>query len=323
SLGLFVGVHLVEKCQKEGRRCALVAVHMHPLYPSATSAHVNFPHAPAWLPGRGLYHRLTHHLGWHGFWQLLRRPLNSARRTVLGLPALSPRQLYRRAQQPWPTLYAYSPTMIPPPAALPAHATVTGYWVLPPTGTWQPPAALCEFLAAGPPPVLISFGSILGGRDPNRMTELLVAALQHSGQRGLIYRGWGDLGNIPLPPTILAIESVPHAWLLPQVAAVVHHGGAGVTAATVLAQRPAVVVPVFGDQQLWAVRLQELGLAPAPIPRRWLTAARLAAAIAQAIGDARLATNLQGMAPRLQSEDGVGRAVTWLHTHWQYQPENI
>ena len=183
---------------------------------------------------------------------------------------------------------------------------------MPAPPTWQPPAALVEFLAAGAPPVLVTFGSILGGQNPDLMTQLLVAAIQACGQRGLIYRGWGDLGNCPLPPTMLAIDSVPHDWLLPQVAAVVHHGGAGITAATVRTQRPSVIVPVFGDQQVWADRLHALGVAPPPIPRRRLTTERLVAALHRALTDASMAANLQGVCAQLQAEDGVAQAMAWL-----------
>ncbi len=308
TLGLLVGLHLVEK-----RPCPLVAVHLHPLFATPQRAHVNFPTAPAWLPGRRAYHRLTHHMGWHGLWQLLRRPLNRVRRTVLDLPPLSVLQLYSRAGATVPTLYAYSPLVAPPvKAELPAAALLTGYWWLPPAPAWQPPAALCAFLAAGPAPVLITFGSILGGRDPNRMTELLVDALHRSGQRGLIYRGWGDLGNLPLPATVMAIEAVPHGWLLPQVVAVVHHGGAGVTAAALRAGVPSVVVPVFGDQIFWAERVHALGVTPHPIPRHHLTSHNLAAAMQQAITDPTQRARRQPLAASLQAEAGVAVAIRWL-----------
>ncbi len=313
TLGLFVGLHLVEKRQIDRRPCALVAVHFHPLFATPNAAHVNFPSAPAWLPGRGLYHQFTHEAGWHGMWQLLRRPLNRTRQTVLDLPPLSARQLYRRAGQPVPTLFAYSTTVAPVPVnELPSSAVVTGYWFLPPASSWQPPPALYDFLAAGAPPLLITFGSILGGRDPNGMTTLLVEALQRSGQRGLIYRGWGDLGNILLPATIMAIDAVPHAWLLPQMAAIVHHGGAGTTAAALRAGTPSVVVPVFGDQLFWAQRLHALGVAPPALPRRQLTSQKLAAAIQQTLTDPTMLTRRQELATRLQAEDGIARAVAWL-----------
>jgi UDP:flavonoid glycosyltransferase YjiC (YdhE family) len=309
TLGLLVGTHLSEK-----RACPLVAVHMHPLFADPERAHVNFPHAPSWLPLRKAYHRLTYHLGWHGFWQFLRRPLNRARRQALELPPLSPWQLYQRARQPLPALFAYSPLVAPPDSPLRAHAHVTGYWPLPSPPNWQPSPTLVDFLQQGPPPVLVSFGSILGGRDPDKMTTLLVAALAHSGHRGLIYRGWGDLGNIPLPSTVLAIDDTPHDWLFPQLAAVVHHGGAGVTATALRHGTPQVVVPVFGDQRFWGERVQALHCGPVAIPRSQITAVNLAAAVTQATTDPAIAAGVAQMRARLQQEDGVATAVTWFNS---------
>lgn len=309
TLGLYLGLELVDK-----QACPLVAVHFHPLFATPAHAHVNFPTVPAWLPGAAPYHRFTHWVGQHGFWQLLGPLLNQARQTALDLPARSRWSLYQHAQGVLPTLYAYSPTVAPLPTGtiLPPTSALTGYWFLPQPPAWQPPAVVQAFLAAGPPPVVITFGSILGGRNPDQMTRLLVAALTQSGQRGLIYRGWGDLGNIPLPPTMLAIDAIPHDWLFARCAAVVHHGGAGTTAAALRAGVPSVVVPVFGDQQLWAERICALGAGPSPLPRRQLTAARLATAIDQAVTQPALRSQAQRLQQALQTEDGVGAAVAWL-----------
>lgn len=313
TLGLAVGMQLVEK-----RSIPLVAIHMHPLFPTATRPHVNFPAAPQWLPGwmplRSTYHWLSHHLGWHGLWQALRQPLNRARRNVLALPPISPWQLYGRMAQPIPTLYAYSPLVEPLAQAdrLPPQATITGCWLLPPPSTWEPPRDLVDFLAGGPPPVVISFGSILGGRDPDSMTQLLVGALVESEQRGLIYRGWGDLGNIALPESVMAFDAVPHAWLFVQAAAVVHHGGAGTTAAALHAGLPNVVVSVFGDQRLWGERVHALGAGPPPIPRQQLTSANLAAATHQAVTDPTISRTAAELGDHLAGEDGVTNAVIWL-----------
>lgn len=317
TLGLYLGLDLVEK-----RPCPLVAVHFHPLLAVPDRAHVSFPSAPTWLPLAVPYHQLTHWLGRHGFWQLLGPLLNRARRIVLQLPPLSPWARYRRAQQEVPTLFAYSPTLapLPPGYVLPPATMITGYWFLPQPLAWQPPAPLVDFLAAGPPPVVITFGSILGGREPDRMTQLLVDALVQSGQRGLIYRGWGDLGNIALPPTVLAIDATPHDWLFAHCAAVVHHGGAGTTAATLRAGLPSVVVPVFGDQLFWAERLQAQGAGPPPLPRRELTATCLAAAVDQAVTKPGFRTQAQRLQQVLHTEGGVGTAVAWLATRYGMGP---
>ena len=176
----------------------------------------------AWIPGRSAYRLLTHTLGAQGLGQLLRPAVNQARRDVLGLPAISPLALWRQLSQPPDlSLYAYSTLIAPPPPDWTARQAVTGYWFLPPSPAWQPPAELQAFLHNGPPPVYIGFGSLLAGRDPDGVTNLVLDALAQSKQRGLLYAGWGDFARQPLPPTCLRIESVPHDWLFPQLAAVV------------------------------------------------------------------------------------------------------
>ena len=310
TLGHYIGLQLVEE-----RAQPLIAVHMHPLFPSQEASHPNFPNAPVWLPLRGAYHRLTYHLGLHGMWQLLRPLLNRARHDVLRLPPLSPVQLFRRARTSHPALYAYSALLAPPPIDLHPVPEITGDRFLERPATWQPPPEVVAFLDAGPPPVYIGFGSILSGRNPDQVTSLLVNALAESGQRGLLFRGWGDLGNIPLPDSVMVTDTIPHDWLLPQMACAVHHGGAGTTAAALRAGIPSVAVPFFGDQGLWSERVYEAGAGPPPIQRRDLSASALAAAIRQAVGCAKMRECAARLGSHLQAEEGVARAVTWLEQY--------
>jgi UDP:flavonoid glycosyltransferase YjiC (YdhE family) len=302
-----------------------ITAHMHPYEPTDREPH---PFAPAWpagwpagWPGRRLYHRASHRSGETLFWQVLLGPINRARRTVLGLPPIPRHAVRAHYTHPrGPILCAYSPLLAPRPPDWGPRIRVTGDWPLEapaqlgretvaPEVSGERLDALHRFLAAGPPPVYIGFGSLLAGRDADGLTALLVAALARAGQRGLLYRGWGDVGNIPLPPTVLAVDSVDHAWLFPQVAAVVHHGGAGTTAAALRAGKPAVIVPAFGDQFRWARRVARLGAAPAPIPRADLTAARLAAAIHQAVTDPQMQARAAALGRRLRAENGVAAAV--------------
>lgn len=62
------------------------------------------------------------------------------------------------------------------------------------------------------------------------------------------------------PNTILSLQSVPHDWLFPKIRAVVHHGGAGTTAAGLRAGRPTIIKPFFADQFFWGERVEEMGL---------------------------------------------------------------
>jgi UDP:flavonoid glycosyltransferase YjiC (YdhE family) len=91
--------------------------------------------------------------------------------------------------------------------------------------------------------------------------------------------------------------------------AVVHHGGAGTTAASLRAGNPSIVIPFFGDQPYWGQRVAELGVGPEPIPLRKLTADLLAQAIQKALTDQSMRQRAANLGLKIQAEDGVARAV--------------
>ena len=98
-----------------------------------------------------------------------------------------------------------------------------------------------------------------------------------------------------------------------QQGAVVHHGGAGTTAAGLRSGVPSIVVPFFGDQPFWANRVHALGAGPQSIPRRQLSAENLAAAITTAITDHAMRQRAAEIGRNLNAEDGVGNMVTQVH----------
>jgi sterol 3beta-glucosyltransferase len=221
-------------------------------------------------------------------------------RRSLGLPG-EPEEAER------PVLYGFSAAVVPRPAGWGSSRHLTGYWFLPEAAPWAPPPVLLDFLAAGPAPICIGFGS-MAVRDPGAMTELAVRALARAGRRGVLLTGWGGLSGI-LSDDVLALEAVPHEGLLPRAAAVVHHGGAGTTAAVVRAGVPQVIVPFLGDQPFWGFRVHALGIGAAPIPRTELTAERLALGIRAAADDPAVRERAAALGARIRAEDGVARAV--------------
>jgi sterol 3beta-glucosyltransferase len=210
--------------------------------------------------------------------------------------------------RPVPLLHGHSELLVPRPADWPPHAAATGFWRLPASTGWAPPPALQAFLDAGEAPVYVGFGS-MAGRDPQRLAALVIEALRLAGVRGVLAQGWGGLKPGTLPPGVHLIEQAPHDALLPRMAAVVHHGGAGTTAAGLLAGRPTVICPFFGDQPFWGRQVHERGLGPAPLPQRRLTAQRLAAAIDTAVRSVPVREAAAALGARLRAEDGVGAAV--------------
>lgn len=152
----------------------------------------------------------------------------------------------------------------------------------------------------------------MGGRGAPRRTEVVLDALAQAGQRGVLARGWGGLAPGALPDTVFALDEAPHDWLFPHMVAVVHHGGAGTTAAGLRAGKPTVICPVVGDQPFWGRVIAERGLGPQPIPQRKLTADRLAAAIRTAVDDPAMGRRAAALAAQIRAEDAVRTAVALL-----------
>ncbi len=310
TIGLAIGYPIAEKL---GVPFSMAAPY--PLTPTRAFRSPYFPAAPALLPFSGYYNWLTHVLSMRIFWQLIRPAVNKARREVLDLPPLAPNWPLHEMQQGHITLlYCYSPSIVPPAPDWGRWNHVTGYWFLNRQAEWQPPSDLVDFLASGPPPVYVGFGS-MNSSNPAEATEMIVQALALSKQRGILLTGWGGLSNADLPESIFKLDSIPHDWLFPQMAAVVHHAGSGTTAASMRAGIPTVSIPFFGDQPFWGQRIFALGAGPKPIPRKRLSVAQLAAAIHAATCDKAMRTRSTALGERIRAENGVAQAVEVLHRH--------
>jgi sterol 3beta-glucosyltransferase len=228
-------------------------------------------------------------------------------RAELGLPRLGTWQAVfgQQAAARWPAFHGFSPAVVPRPADWREGLEVSGYWWPPRQPDWHPPAGLKHFLADGPPPVFVGFGSMRSA-DPARLSENVAAAGKQAGVRLVIQTGQAGLAQASQSPDDwILIGDVPHDWLFPQMAAVIHHAGAGTTAAGLRAGVPAVTVPKIGDQPFWAARLAALGAAPRPVPYKRLSAAALAAAILEATTRPSYRVQAQALAGRLAGEDGT------------------
>jgi UDP:flavonoid glycosyltransferase YjiC (YdhE family) len=180
--------------------------------------------------------------------------------------------------------YERSPALIPKPKDWGQQIDISGFYFLNLASSYTPDPELAGFLDAGPPPVYIGFGSIVV-EDPNAMTKMIFDAVKKTGVRALVSKGWGGLGadELGIPGNVYMLGNVPHDWLFKRVSCVVHHGGAGTTAAGISMGKPTVVVPFFGDQPFWGAMTAKAGAGPFPIPYKDLTAGKLAASILEAL----------------------------------------
>jgi sterol 3beta-glucosyltransferase len=247
--------------------------------------------------------------GWAGLIgsSSLTRPVADAASARLGLAPLGTRA-YLRETVRTPMLLGVSSRVVPPPRDVGDRVATTGYWVQPLDPAYEPPAELADFLAAGDAPVYLGFGS-MPSADPAALFALMVAALRRSGRRGLVSGNWRGWRPERVPDGVLVVDDVPHEWLFPRTSGVVHHGGAGTTAAAIRAGRPQFVVPHFGDQSYWGRRVDELGLGPAPVRRRDLTVEGLAASITRLGDDGALRERAEAFGSQVRGEDGVAVAA--------------
>lgn len=287
----------------------LILAGLQPFTPTAAFPTALLPPLRRKFPGWGLYHRLSHHATYRMLQLTSARLANHVRRELVGLPPLHYADVFGDliAQQT-PVIYGFSEHLLPRPADYAPSIEITGFWFLDREESWRPPPELEAFLAGGAPPVYIGFGS-MNDRAPEQAAQITLDALQRSGRRGILASGWAGLRAANLPEHVFPIDEAPHDWLFTRVAAVVHHGGVGTTAAALRAGIPQIVVPFSADQPLWAERIYQCGVGPEPIARRRLDAVRLAAAITAAHEHTPYLTRARCVAQAVKAEDGVRRAV--------------
>jgi UDP:flavonoid glycosyltransferase YjiC (YdhE family) len=237
--------------------------------------------------------------------RLMRKAMNN-HRSMLGLPPIA--DVVTEVSRA--VLVAADPDLAPLPADIASAGHVaTGSWHLNEDHALSP--EIEAFLDAGSPPVYVGFGS-MPDTKPERTTRAIVDAIAAAGQRAIVCAGWSKIGHGATDRRVLAIEAAPHAKLFPRMAAIIHHGGAGTTAAATRAGVPQVVVPHAWDQFRWAHCVEQAGIGAKSLKRTKLSARELASRIAHALGDPGVRERAAQMGMRVRARDGLSAAVLEL-----------
>ncbi|GFP86911.1 sterol 3-beta-glucosyltransferase ugt80b1 [Phtheirospermum japonicum] len=272
-----------------------------------------FPHPLARVPqsaGYWLSYILVDLLIWWG----IRAHINDFRKNKLKLAPIAYFSTYHGSISHLPTGYMWSPHVVPKPNDWGPLVDVIGYCFLNLGSKYQPRDEFDKWIQKGSQPIYIGFGS-MPLEDSYKTTNIILEALKNTGQRGIIDRGWGELGtHSNIPDNVFLLVDCPHDWLFPKCSAVVHHGGAGTTATGLKAGCPTTIVPFFGDQFFWGERIYQKGLGPAPIPISQLSVESLSEAIRFML-QPEVKSRATELAVCLQNEDGVGAAVDAFHRH--------
>src|SRR5262249_41496859 len=136
--------------------------------------------------------------------------VNAFRKNTLGLRPLDLAEgsaLLDDAEVPF--TYLFPDSIVPRPPDWGPHIDLGNFVFWEQGAGFAPPDGLAAFLAAGKPPVYVGFGSSLVP-DPAALTRIVFEALARAGMRGVVSRGWGELGTGPIPDHVHVIDDCPH-----------------------------------------------------------------------------------------------------------------
>ncbi|KAM0865784.1 hypothetical protein ACQ4PT_043045 [Festuca glaucescens] len=272
-----------------------------------------FPHPLSRVKTSAGY-RLSYQIVDSMIWLGIRDMINEFRKKKLKLRPVTYLSGSQGSGNDIPHGYIWSPHLVPKPKDWGPKIDVVGFCFLDLASDYVPPEELVKWLEAGDKPIYVGFGS-LPVQDPAKMTETIVQALEMTGQRGIINKGWGGLGTLAEPKdSIYVLDNCPHDWLFLQCKAVVHHGGAGTTAAGLKAACPTTIVPFFGDQPFWGDRVHARGVGPVPMPVDQFNLQKLVDAIKFML-EPEVKEKAVELAKAMESEDGVTGAVRAFLKH--------
>lgn len=317
--GLLIGVSnsiLLAKALSEARSIPFAIARLQPMTLSGILPPVMFGLSRRNVPpfvSRGAFYLIFKLL-----WNVMRPAINEIVRPQLGLRPYPWYGPYFRDLHTAKAINGFSRHVLPRPADWPENSQITGYWFLD-QPQWTPPVALSRFLAAGPKPVYIGFGSMVSS-NAKAFTQTVLDGVKKSGLRAVLATGWGALDGDdgPRGEQIFFLRQAPHDGLFPLMSGAVHHGGAGTTAAAARAGIPSVIVPFFGDQPFWAHCLNRRGVSPPALERKTLRADALASAL-QATQQPAMSQAAAALGRAVRAENGIDEAIRWLRL-WDLLP---
>jgi sterol 3beta-glucosyltransferase len=223
--------------------------------------------------------------------------------------------IQQQIQSGMPVLNGYSELLFSHSKKWGKNICTTGSWLVETDKDFAALTALVQFIEKGEPPIYIGFGSMKDVDSFNVTLKMIAEALAITKQRAVVALGWSRLNNNEsIPENIFLIESIPHSWLFPKMKMVIHHGGAGTTAAGLTAGKPTIIIPHNADQPAWGLRVYELGVGAKPIKKTKLTSGKLAAAISYALQPAIIA-NAEKLGVEFRKENGVEKAVDVINKY--------
>ncbi|MDI9313979.1 MAG: glycosyltransferase [Hydrotalea sp.] len=320
---------------------AMVAISSPILIPTADMAHLLFPQL-SWLNRfGGWYNRMTYHVFFKivelvSFflvreWQVENKFERHSNKIVFYKKAIHrPRgdskslskAVNKLFNKPLTIMHHYSSALSPRAKDWGRNILITGYWFRKDKKRlWQPPKTLVDFIAKckaqGKPPIYVGFGSMTASRKTmQRVITTVGKTVEATDIRLVVGVGWSKhdwqamaVDNPAVADRIYYLDEAPHDWLFPQMAGIMHHGGAGTTAAAFRAMKPSIICPFFADQHFWARRVRATHSGIGSISLKKINQRNLTAAFHQITTDKKMIANAKKIGAQINREDGVAVAI--------------
>ncbi len=300
-----VGYHIAEKLKKPVVKCSYV-----PYTPTKEFSN------PFLKPFPGFLNKTSYLVSQFFEWQIIKNNINSIRKEVLGLERIPVSGMFRKQhKEKMPIIYGFSEYVIPRPKDWPEWVHVSGYWFLTDLEEYSPYKELETFLGGGDKPLYFDIGSL--GVYSNDIITKVVTALADTKYRIIANPGKSDIRNKIKNDKVFFVDgSVPHAWILPRVKAVISHGGPSTVASILRAGKPLGVIPIYGDHKFWARRVYELNVGTQPLPMKILNKNLIAETAENLMKNEKLIINAKKLGEKIRSEKGVEKAVELIEKYY-------
>lgn len=190
-----------------------------------------------------------------------------------------------------------------------AKNKVVGYWYN--QEDYTPDGALTYFLESGEKPIILALGamSFEEGKEKDKL-DIFVRAFEQTGMRAVIQGFKKTIKDYELPDTMISVGSIPHSWLFSNGYCVIHHGGFGTSASSMLYGTPSIVIPHVLDQFALAERLYRLNVAVKPVKAGEMTVEKMVSAIEELKTDyLKISNNVSELSKKMHQENGLKTSV--------------